>query len=178
MAETLKKSSNNAPKYRPNVGLMIINKKGEVWLGKRAKTAPFPTNCVEQMPQGGIDTGETPLDAAYRELKEETGLKKDQIILLKISSKWYSYTFPKPILWGNRFFIGQRQKWFLFLHTGSDSNFNLTAYPEEIEFVSFSWVNAKEVPARVIPFKRAVYKKVIEEFRPVWENMAQSTSAD
>ncbi len=169
---------NSSLKYRPNVGLMIINKKGEVWLGKRAKTAPFPAKCTEQMPQGGIDKGETPLEAAYRELAEETGLKKDKVILLKISSKWYSYTFPKPILWGNHLFIGQRQKWFLFWHTGSDSNFNLTAYPEEIEFVSFSWVKAEDVPARVIPFKRAVYKKVIEEFRPIWENMAENTSLD
>lgn len=161
-------------KYRPNVGLMIVNKKGEVWLGKRAKTAPVPTLYNEQMPQGGIDKNEEPLSAAYRELAEETGLQKDKVILLKISSRWYSYTFPKPILWGDQLFIGQRQKWFLFLYTGSDSGFNLTAYPEEIEFSSFSWVPASEIISRVIPFKRSVYKRVIDEFQPVLDELIES----
>lgn len=157
-------------KYRPNVGLMILNSKGEIWFGKRSKTN-FRSKYTEQMPQGGIDKGEKPLTAAYRELYEETGLTKNKVILLKISSKWYSYTFPQPIKWGEEQFIGQRQKWFLFLHTGTDADFNLAVNPEEIEFSSFSWISPFKIISRVIEFKRKTYRQVIREFQPVIDEL-------
>lgn len=154
-------------RFRPNVGLMIVNSKGQVWLGKRYSLKGKQKNYSEQMPQGGIDKGEEPIQAAYRELAEETGLTKENVRLLKISQDWYSYTFPKPKYWGDEMFNGQRQKWFLFLHTGKETDFNLEAHPEEIEFSSYQWCPVNEVAERVIPFKRSVYERVIQEFQPI-----------
>ncbi len=153
----------NEHAYRPNVGIMIINKKGEIWLGKRADGARFKYN--EQMPQGGIDKGETPETAVYRELWEETGLSKDKVTLLKQTENWYAYQFPRAIRFGNDRFIGQRQKWFLFLYEGDGSDFNLEVHPEEIEFIDYKWYAADKVINAVIPFKRDVYTHVIDEFR-------------
>lgn len=149
------------PKYRDNVGLMIINKQGRVWLGMRADGAGV------QMPQGGIDAGEALEIAAYRELYEETGLVKEKVVLLKESQEWYAYLFPKPIGFANGVYDGQRQKWFLFLHTGLDSDFNLEAHPDEIEFKSFSWCLPDEVVHKVVSFKRDVYQRVVDEFKPI-----------
>ena len=149
------------PKYRDNVGLMIINKQGRVWLGMRADGAGV------QMPQGGIDAGEALEIAAYRELYEETGLVKEKVVLLKESQEWYAYLFPKPIGFANGVYDGQRQKWFLFLHTGLDSDFNLEAHPDEIEFKSFSWYLPDEVVHKVVSFKRDVYQRVVDEFKPI-----------
>lgn len=158
-------------KFRPNVGLMIINKEGKVWLGVRANGGKINPKYGLQMPQGGIDAGEQPVNAAYRELFEETGLTRNHVKLLKSSRRWYAYTFPQPINWGNTTYDGQRQKWFLFLHTGSESDFNLNAHPEEIEFCSYGWYAPNDVPKSVIPFKRPVYRRIITEFLPVIEQV-------
>lgn len=152
----------NDMKFRPNVGLMIINKKGEVWLGTRADGSKFKYN--RQMPQGGIDVGETPVQAAYRELWEETGLEKDKVVLLGESKHWYSYKFPHATRFGNATYVGQRQKWFLFLYAGDGRDFNLSVYPEEIEFVEYHWYPLNQILEQVVPFKRDVYAKVQMEF--------------
>ena len=152
-------------KFRKNVGIMIINPAGEVWLGKRADGLKFKFN--EQMPQGGIDSGETPLEAAYREMKEETGLEKEKTRLLYESKEWYSYVFPKPKTIGKHIYDGQIQKWFLFLYQGNGSDFNLEYYPEEIEFISYKWYPLREIVQYVVPFKRDVYSKVTDEFEPI-----------
>ncbi len=157
----------NESEYRPNVGIMIINKKGEVWLGKRADGARFRYN--QQMPQGGIDKEETPQKAVYRELWEETGLRQDKVTLLQETQNWYAYRFPRTIQFGNERYIGQRQKWFLFLYEGDGSDFNLTVHPEEIEFVSYKWYALDDVLEAVVPFKRDVYGHVISEFRETIE---------
>lgn len=149
-------------KFRPNVGLMIVNPKGEVWLGKRADGSKYKYN--EQMPQGGIDTGETPIEAAYRELWEETGLTKEKVTLIGESKHWHAYRFPHAIRFQNEIYIGQRQKWFLFLYKGDGGDFNLEVYPEEIEFVSYNWYPLNQMIERVVPFKRDVYTKVKNEF--------------
>ncbi len=153
--------------YRPNVGIMIINKNGEVWLGKRSDGAKFRYN--EQMPQGGIDKDETPEMAVYRELWEETGLPRDKVTLLQESKHWYAYQFPRPIQFGNERYIGQRQKWFLFLYEGDGSDFNLTVHLEEIEFLSYKWYALDKVIESVVPFKRDVYSHIIAEFRETIE---------
>ncbi len=156
------------PVYRPNVGLMIINKDGNIWLGRRKNSAQYQFN--EQMPQGGIDKGETPLEAAYRELWEETGLKAEKVRLIAETQNWHAYDFPpnyRPFSKdGKEIYCGQRQKWFLFMHLGDDSDFNLTVFPEEIEFETFTWYPANKILERVVPFKRDVYKEVIAEFLP------------
>lgn len=160
--------------YRPNVGIMILNKAGEVWLGKRADGARFPYN--KQMPQGGIDIGETPQEAVYRELWEETGLTKESVILIAESRKWYTYDFPHPKQYGSVCYIGQRQKWFLFLYDGDGQDFNFQVHPEEIEFESYGWYSLKEALSVVVPFKRSVYRAVFKEFQPKINALMQEFS--
>ena len=147
--------------YRLNVGLMIVNEQGLVWMGKRANV----TEKAYQMPQGGIDEGETPKEAAYRELFEETGLTQNHVELIKESDYWYQYDIPKNIGFFPRF-KGQRQKWFLFRFKGKDADFNLEAHPEEIEFSSFAWTDMSKIADMVISFKQDVYQKVVNEFKP------------
>lgn len=148
--------------YRLNVGLMIVNQEGKVWLGKR-NDVKISTKCY-QMPQGGIDEGETPIQAAYRELFEETGLTKEQVELIKESDYWYQYDIPKEVGFFERF-KGQRQKWFLFSFKGEDKDFNLEVHPEEIEFSSFYWEDIETIPSLVVEFKKEVYEKVVAEFK-------------
>lgn len=150
--------------YRPNVGLMIINKAGEVWIGRRTDGAKYRYN--QQMPQGGIDVGETPHDAAYRELWEETGLTRAAVIFLSETKNWYTYDFPHPKQYGHVSYVGQRQKWFLFLYDGNGQDFNLQVHPEEIEFESYAWYPLKKALNIVVPFKRDVYRAVSKEFQP------------
>lgn len=151
-------------KYRENVGLMIVNDKGFVWMGERFNSVHLKYKY--QMPQGGIDAGEHPLEAAYRELFEETGLNKNVVELIKESDFWYQYDFVEPIKYQKEIYIGQKQKWFLFRFHGVEQDFNLNSYPEEIEFSTFSWVSVDEVANLVVPFKKEVYQKVVAEFKP------------
>lgn len=151
--------------YRPNVGMMIINSEKKVWMGKRADGEKYLYN--QQMPQGGIDLGETPDQAVYRELKEETGLTPDKVKLITISKHWYKYDLPVGHKKRKTGLKGQRQKWFLFLFLGTDNDFKLNAFQEEIEFSSFKWMNLEDITQAVVPFKRGVYKQVIREFKPV-----------
>lgn len=151
-------------KYRLNVGLMIVNQEGKVWMGERVNAEKF--GFKYQMPQGGIDRKETPLEAAFRELYEETGLKKEHVDLLKESKDWHQYDFFSPIIYPEGVFHGQKQKWFLFRFKGNDSDFNLKIHPQEIEFSSYFWCEPDKMISLVVPFKRVVYQKVIKEFLP------------
>lgn len=150
-------------KYRLNVGLMIVNDEHKIWLGERVGSEKFAYKF--QMPQGGIDEHETPIMAAYRELYEETGLSKDKVELVAESKKWHTYDFPHPLKYENTLFYGQQQKWFLFRFKGEDKDFNLTAHPEEIEFLSFKWCSIESVLKQVVPFKKDIYSVVINEFK-------------
>lgn len=145
--------------YRLAVGMMIINHKGQIFLGKRVDTKLQ----AWQMPQGGIDVGETPSKAAMREMEEEIGSKSGQIIAE--SKHWYSYDIPKfmiPKLWDGNY-KGQKQKWFLIKFTGGDDDINLaTDHPE---FEAWRWADVSELPDIIIPFKKKLYKAVIEEFQ-------------
>lgn len=150
--------SENLP-YRKNVGLMIINTQKKIFMGQRIKGGAW------QMPQGGIDGKETPEKAAIRELYEETGITKEKINKISTSKVWKTYEFPKeliPKLWNGRY-RGQIQKWFLFQYTGKDSDINISS--TEQEFSNWRWTNENDLLKLIVPFKKAVYIDVINEFR-------------
>lgn len=146
--------------YRPCVGLMILNGDGQIFVGQRIDT-PQP---AWQMPQGGIDDGEAPLEAALRELSEETGLDADSVELLVESADWLHYDLPAervPHIWGGRY-RGQKQKWFLLRLTGDEQRIDIdTAIPE---FNQWRWLPGNELVENAVPFKRDVYAAVLQEF--------------
>jgi len=141
--------------YRPCVGIMLFNQDGKVFVGKRID------QTVEgwQMPQGGIDEGETPKQAVLRELREEVGTDKAEV--LGEMDDWVTYDLPKHLI-GVAFhgkYKGQRQKWFALRFTGQEGDIDLTAH--EPEFSSFQWVSLGALPGLIVSFKRDIYKKVI-----------------
>ena len=146
------------PGYRPCVGVMLLDRNGRVFVGER-----IGTPGAWQMPQGGIDDGEAPLDAARRELKEEVGTDKAELMAESVG--WFSYDLPQELrdtLWRGRF-RGQTQKWFAFRFVGSDADIDLeTHHPE---FARWRWLPMKELTLHIVPFKRQVYEQVIAEFR-------------
>jgi putative (di)nucleoside polyphosphate hydrolase len=158
MAYTNNEEHTHLP-YRPGVGMVIVNSQNMVFLGKRLDTRME----AWQMPQGGIDVGETPSSAALREMHEEVGTNNGYIIAE--SKCWYSYDLPKfliPKLWNGKF-RGQKQKWFLIKFTGTDNEINInTTTPE---FSEWRWANFIELPDIIIPFKRKLYKAVLDEFQ-------------
>ena len=147
--------------YRPCVGVTLINPAGLIWAGRRLDS----TADAWQMPQGGIDDGEKPRAAALRELEEETGIKAERIKVLAKTHHWLTYDLPPELLgkvWGGKY-RGQRQKWFLFRFDGDDSEVDIAR--EHPEFAAWRWIAADELLASIVPFKRAVYAKVIQSFR-------------
>ncbi|HUE64855.1 MAG TPA: RNA pyrophosphohydrolase [Rhizomicrobium sp.] len=147
--------------YRPCVGIMLLNPEGKVFVGKRID------QTVEgwQMPQGGIDKGETPRQAVMRELLEEVGTDKAEIVAEM--DAWVTYDLPEHLI-GVAFhgkYRGQKQKWFALRFTGRDADINLTSH--EPEFSSFQWVDMDKLPELIVPFKRGTYKQVIAAFRPL-----------
>jgi putative (di)nucleoside polyphosphate hydrolase len=144
--------------YRRCVGVMLLNTQGHVFVGNRIDM----DGENWQMPQGGIDDGESPCDAALRELKEEVGSCKATIIAE--SRQWLSYDLPEPVSrqrWDGRF-RGQTQRWFVMRFTGKDSEINLNSY--KAEFSAWRWVPMGELEGLIAPMKRAVYRQVIREF--------------
>src|SRR5882672_1486299 len=139
--------------YRPAVGLMLINPAGRVFAGRRID---MPAGLAAwQMPQGGIDPGETPIKAARRELYEEVGTDKAELIAE--SRDWYHYDLPPEIgrgMWGGRY-RGQRQRWFALRFTGADADINVAT--EHPEFDAWEWVAAERLPELIVPFKRPLY---------------------
>ncbi len=145
--------------FRPGVGMMILDKQNRIFVGKRIDSKLNGW----QMPQGGIDLGETPSAAAMREMEEEIGCNKGNIIAE--SKNWYSYRVPNflvPKLWDGQF-CGQKQKWFLIRFTGDDSDIDInTDCPE---FDQWKWVHFDDLLIDIIPFKQKLYKQVIKEFQ-------------
>jgi putative (di)nucleoside polyphosphate hydrolase len=149
--------------YRPNVGLAIFSRKGRLMLGRRTGVRKDEQRYAWQMPQGGIDRGETPQEAALRELGEETGLEARHVELIEEVEPWLYYDFPpalKQRLSGPYF--GQRQKWFALRLIGTDNDVRLDGHTPE--FDAWKWVALEDAPALVIPFKRPVYEEVVRRF--------------
>jgi putative (di)nucleoside polyphosphate hydrolase len=144
--------------YRENVALIIRNKENRILIGERRD---LPGNW--QLPQGGVDEGESPETAVWRELFEETGLKKEHLTFVKKSTP-VSYRFPEHAK-GWRGFVGQRQVYFLLDLTSED-----VAPEQSEEFVSWLWVSPKEAVARVVDFKKPVYEKAFSDiFGEGWD---------
>lgn len=146
-------------RYRPNVGLALFHKTGLVFYGKRlGVTGPH----VWQMPQGGVDRGEDPRDAAYRELEEEVGVPAHLVKVIDVTEDWLYYDFPGGLKREGRGYVGQRQKWFAFRFKGRDADIRLDTHTPE--FSNWRWGRLDEGPDLVIPFKRAVYEEVARRF--------------
>ena len=146
-------------KYRKNVGMVLINTKGHIFAGKRIDN----NNDAWQMPQGGIDEGETPEIAAFRELSEETGIHQSKARLIGATSGWFSYDIPVELiskLWNGQY-RGQEQKWFAFEFLGKNSDINIAT--EEPEFSEWAWKSKKDLLSSIVPFKVEVYQKVFLE---------------
>ena len=163
------KSFAPAPVYRPCVGVMLLNKDGLVFVGRRKNrrlVEHVAPGYEWQMPQGGIDEGETPLAAAVREMREETNVASAK--LLAEARDWYSYDLPVDIYqkaWKGRF-QGQRQRWFAFRFVGPEREIDIfrPAGGAKPEFDAWKWVAMAELPQMIIPFKRPVYEKVVLDF--------------
>lgn len=146
--------------YRRGVGIMLINQAGLVFLAQRLDT----TQAAWQMPQGGIEAGENPAEAAMRELAEEIGTGEAEIIAE--TAGWFDYDFPPELagrLWGGRY-RGQTQKWFVCRFLGHDDDINLDT--EHPEFRAWKWAGIDDLDALIVPFKRGLYRAVIAELAP------------
>lgn len=156
--------------YRPCVGIMVLNRDGLVWAGRRiveSDSEMAGATQLWQMPQGGIDKGEEPLPAAKRELYEETGMKS--VSLLAEAPDWINYDLPRELvgiaLKGK--YRGQTQKWFAFRFDGDESEIAINPPPggHEAEFEAWDWKPMEAMPGLIVPFKRGVYQRVVEAFR-------------
>ncbi|MFQ5984094.1 MAG: RNA pyrophosphohydrolase [Alphaproteobacteria bacterium] len=146
--------------YRLGVGMMLLNRQGKVFVGERVDTAG-----AWQMPQGGLGPGEDPKAAALRELAEEIGT--DKVEILAESRGWLAYDLPPALMgrvWGGRY-RGQRQKWFALRFTGTDGDIRIDGGHRE--FDAWRWEKPERLPDLIVPFKRAVYEAVLREFRPL-----------
>jgi putative (di)nucleoside polyphosphate hydrolase len=156
--------------YRAGVGIMLLNRLGEVFVARRIDLA----HEAWQMPQGGIDEGEDPRQAALRELREEIGTDKAEIV--DESKVWLRYEFPKDIRQGvrNGRWRGQRQKWFVMRFAGEDSDIDLKT--EHPEFAAWKWVPVQDLPALVVSFKRQVYVDLLAEFGEMARSLEERLS--
>ena len=149
--------------YRPCVGIMLVNAENKAFVGKRIDNRE---GDWWQMPQGGVDEGEAPEDALLRELAEETGARTEHVEVLGRLPDQQFYDLPDDLkgkLWGGCY-LGQRQTWFLARFTGSDADIDLKAH-EPPEFCEWKWVDPDLLPELIVPFKRQVYRAIVDGFR-------------
>lgn len=146
--------------YRPCVGIALFNKEGKVFVGQRIDSEETPASRPWQMPQGGIDAGEDIQTAALRELKEETGTDKAEII--RILEEPLYYDLPPHLLgkiWNGKY-RGQEQYWVALRFTGEDKDIDLNA-DDHPEFSQWQWIEIEKTLDLIVPFKREVYQKII-----------------
>jgi putative (di)nucleoside polyphosphate hydrolase len=150
----------NEGKYRRGVGVMLLNSEGKVFVGARIDN----TDEAWQMPQGGIDKGEEPWATALRELEEETGIPPHLVERVADCPERLKYDLPEELrgkLWGGKW-AGQDQDWYLARFLGRDSDVNIaTKHPE---FRTWKWIEPKQLPELIVPFKRDLYRRLLSEF--------------
>jgi len=158
--------------YRPCVGIAVFNRDGMVWIGRRSDVDAEGEGEGHwwQMPQGGLDKEEDPREAALRELYEETSIKT--ISLIREAPGWFSYDLPPELVaasWGGRY-RGQTQKWFAFRFDGDDSEIDVLrpgGGKHKSEFSQWRWEKLARLPDLIVPFKREVYREVVDAFRDI-----------
>jgi putative (di)nucleoside polyphosphate hydrolase len=154
--------------YRLGIGVVLLNKSHQVFIAKRIDSRDH----VWQMPQGGIDEGEKPIDTLYREMLEEIGTNHAEV--LYESQDWFHYDLPFHLigkLWKGRY-RGQKQKWFLCRFLGDDSDINIeTKHPE---FNAWRWSEFKEIPSLAVGFKQRMYQNIVAEFQPIYDQLSKS----
>jgi putative (di)nucleoside polyphosphate hydrolase len=157
--------------YRPCAGIALVNRAGDVFIGRRKKErdVTLMAGLEWQMPQGGIDDGETPVEAARRELYEETNVAT--VSLVAEAPEWFTYDLPPEAMgrWRGRY-RGQTQKWFLFRFEGEESEIDIhqpAGGRHAAEFQAWRWERWETLPSLVVPFKRPVYEKVVAAFAPI-----------
>lgn len=147
--------------YRPGAGIMLVNREGKVFVGQRRDNEAD----AWQMPQGGIDKGEDPQEAALRELEEETGVSRNLVSIIGATPEELHYDLPEELagsLWRGKW-RGQRQMWYLLRFEGADEDVNInTDHPE---FRAWKWIDPEELPDVIVPFKRKLYRDVLAQFR-------------
>lgn len=150
--------------YRPGVGILLLNGKNEVFVGRRIDVG----NDTWKMPQGGIEPGESPREAAFRELREEIGTAKATVVAE--SRQWMYYDLPADIAataWGGKF-RGQRQKWFVMMFNGDDQDIDVRT--EHPEFSAWRWVSPSELPKLAVSFKRRLYESALGAFSDIFRD--------
>lgn len=149
--------------YRSGIGIMLINKEKKIFVGKRIDNH----SDAWQMPQGGIDAGETEDEAMFRELKEETGISAFGVKVLQKSRGYFYYNLPYKLqkkFWGGKY-LGQRQRWYLAEFIGDESLVNIQT--EDPEFSAWKWISREEILSTIVGFKRELYQDVINEFSKI-----------
>lgn len=153
-------SNDDGLPYRPCAGVMLLNADGEVFVGQRLDSA----SDAWQMPQGGIDPGEEPEEAAIRELGEETGIAPHLVDIVARSSGEHLYDLPPHLMgkmWGGKY-RGQRQTWFLMRFKGTDADVDIATRHQE--FRAWRWVSPDQLESLIVPFKKELYRNVVAEF--------------
>jgi len=150
-------------KYRKCVGVILLNDKNKILVGRRLD---HPSGFW-QMPQGGINKDENPENAVWREMLEEIGTNKAKLI--RVSNQWINYDIPyetlKTLPWGKKY-VGQTQKWFVFKFIGKDKDINVET--ENPEFSEWKWADLHSIIDNIVPFKRKVYSKILDEFKDIF----------
>ena len=146
--------------YRPGAGVMLLNRRGKVFVAQRIDS----TLEAWQMPQGGLDKGEEPLEGAYRELEEETGIGRDLVEIVTQAKQELTYDLPDDLvgkMWKGKW-RGQRQTWYLARFLGEDEDVNIET--PDPEFRAWKWADPAELPAMIVPFKKKLYEDLVGIF--------------